>query len=64
VKWACNSALIIFAGLTSSFMGPVMVSVEASTNIYTYALRNMVETRVIRQAVYKALTSSYQTGGM
>jgi hypothetical protein len=32
-----------------------MVSIEASTNIYTYALRNMVETRVIRQAYTKLL---------
>jgi hypothetical protein len=40
-----------------------MISTEASTNIYTYILRNMVESRIICQAVYNALTSSYQTGG-
>jgi hypothetical protein len=40
-----------------------MISKEASTNVYTYELQNMVESRGICQAVYKSLTSSYQTGG-
>jgi hypothetical protein len=63
VKWACNSALVIFSGSTSSFVVAVMISIEASTYVYTYELLNMVESRKIRQAVCKALTSSYQTGG-
>jgi hypothetical protein len=41
----------------------LMISTETSTNVYANELRNMVESRAIRQAEYKALTSSYQTGG-
>jgi hypothetical protein len=63
VKWACNSALIIFSGSTSSLAVPIMISIEASANVYTYELGNMVESHRICQAVYKPLTSSYQTGG-
>jgi hypothetical protein len=33
-----------------------MISAQASTNVYTYKLENMVESRIIHQAVYKALT--------
>src|SRR3954462_12904416 len=60
-KWACSSWFVIVAGFREV---SVMVSPLKSTGIYmpiTTAI--WWNARVIRQAIYEALTSSYQTVG-